>query len=168
MRIGPSAAGGAALVACLAVAGCGGGAGSGRHDVLLAAKGTSGQASLRYQVDDHQPVTIQADAGTTAGTSVDLRLKAGSHVAVLGTATDITTPGITCTVAVDGIVRATQFSAQPTDVLVSTPIGCETSAYVGHRPYGINRVLELLALVVCLLIVLAAVVALVLPRGRST
>lgn len=133
--------------------------------MLLGAKATSGVATLRYQIDNHTPVTVPAGTSdTSAGTSVDLRLRAGTHVAIVGAAALLTSPDITCTVAVDGVVRATRTTSQPTDVLLSNPVTCLTDAYVVHRPYGVSRVFEIAAFVLVLLIVFAAVAALVIPR----
>ncbi len=168
MSTRPLAALAAGLVACVALSGCTVSGGNGAHDVLLGAKADGAATTLRYQIGNSAPVTVQPNpsSGGSAGTSVDLRVRAGTHVSILGTAGAVASPDITCTVAVDGIVRATTTALQPAGVPLLTPVSCQTATYVLHRPYGINRVLEIVAFVLCLLIVITAIGALFVPRRR--
>jgi hypothetical protein len=162
------AAGAAGLLSCLVVSGCGGGA----HEVLLASQADSGTVTLTYQIDDRHPVNVssQQKANDSAGVitaSVDLPMKTGTHVRITGSSSSTSATAVSCTVAVDSAVKEARISTAPATGTLATPLRCATEAYVGHRPYGLNHIFEVLAFVVSLLIVVAALGSLVVNRRRG-
>lgn len=73
------------------------------------------------------------------------------------------TDSFTCTIAVDGIVRASQTTAVALGAPVPT---CTAAGYVGVRPFQLTRLLEYLAVGLCLLIVVVGFAIQLTPQRR--
>jgi hypothetical protein len=162
------AAAGVGLLGCLALSGCGGGT----HEVLLAGQSNTGTVTMTYQVDGHAPITINSapasnDSDSVATASVDLAMKAGAHVRITGTASTTSASTVSCTIAVDAVVKEAHIATAPATGRAATPLRCTTEGYISHRPYGLNHVFEVLAFAASLLIVAAALGSLVVNRRRG-
>lgn len=168
MRTRRLAVGAAGLLGCLALSGCGGGT----HEVLLASQGNAGTVTLTYQLDGHKPITVTsqpAASGTdaVATASVVLTMKTGTHVHVSGAATSPSASILSCTIAVDSVVKQAHLATAAADSTNNKPLDCAADSYVSHRPYGLNHFFEVLAFAVSLLIVVAALGSLVVSRRRG-
>lgn len=166
MRSQRLALGLATAALCLGVSGCGNG---GTHQVLLGLQASVGHDQLQYTINDNAPqtVTSQTSSAGDSVATVSLRLKTGTHVAIAGSETTPASPALTCTITVDGVVKATQIEGQPTTGSINTPLQCGAAMYVGHRPYGVGHVLAIAAFLLSLLIVVGALGSLVVSRRRA-
>jgi hypothetical protein len=110
--------------------------------------------------------------------STTVTVHSGTHISVTGGA-PVNTSGIgliangkgplpttdtfTCTISVDGVLRATQSSA----VAMGEPVPtCTAAGYVGERPFQVSRLLEYLAVGLCLLVVVVGLGVQLAPHRR--
>jgi hypothetical protein len=163
------------LLGGLTIAGCGGPILATRsaarlHDVRFDVRSTEDTVGMTVRVDHRAP---QATNSSTESATTDAEVRRDARVSLAGGPSTgsvsvhlgaAAVPNqITCTITVDGVVRATQ---TVTGGVADLPT-CAVSGYVGHRPFTGLRVLALLAVLLSLAIVVLAIGALVVPGRRA-
>jgi hypothetical protein len=141
------------------------------HTVRLTVTSTEMPARLTYRIGSAPTKAMPVGAKFAATT---IKVASGTRVAmtggpptgsytVSGTGSFIPSDTFTCTIAVDGVVRTTRLAQVP---LGASPPTCSAAGYVGSRPFQVRRLLEYLAVALCLLIVIFGIAVQVMPARR--
>jgi hypothetical protein len=141
------------------------------HTIRLTVTSTEMPARLTYRIGSAPAKTAPLGAkfaSTTvtvaSGTKVSMTggPPTGSYT-ISGTGSVIPSDTFTCTIAVDGVVRTTRVAQTP---FGASPPTCSAAGYVGHRPFQVRRLLEYLAVALCLLIVIFGIAVQVMPTRQ--